>query len=612
MLLFVVLLKCTFQCENNLIIGAATGYNIDSLFTFVVSYKHSKVSLNSKLIILLHESQRNDKNLLYFLNKYNVDVKFVIPDYHIQSFRFKWVRSYLTRNSHRYCNILLSDIRDAYFQGDFFHELSLYIASKLLDREYILLSLEGPEEGSMMNSCHFHYGASDNVCFKPFLKEKERFLENNIICSGSITGSHKGIVRLLDVFLEYMEYIGKIDSACLSEPTLTDQFLLSLIVYRYFLLHPEELDVYMPNNFMSPTFTIGRLLNSSFTVTENGDVMVSSKNNGVVRKPPYVHQVDRHPNLERLINEKLLALDNDCVMYENGLNCSHSIPHGWLQPMDLEYLNADHSSVLSNIAIGKSITTDYNGKNYYFFVNSPSTDGVSRHMLTADGWEKSLNLMFKSLWEAEGASLNLKVIDVGVNYGSFLLYAASMGCKLYGFEMQSYLYTLVEMSVRINGYQDHVELFNTAVWDTSGLEFSFTPVYMNYGATFVQERSSGIYKVLSKRIDELIHDENYFFMKMDIEGSEANALKGMEKYITNRLVKHISIEVTYPKLLQNFYEIGYKCRLFDEKPDCMWPNLNSKCTLQTYDDIVEVFESRTKGYLRNYFDFHCFLPTNSL
>ena len=99
------------KCYDNLIIGAATTYNIDKLFSFVTSYKYSGTILNAKLLLLLHNNQRNDKELLYFLKRYNVDIEYVIPDQHIGNFRFKWIRKYLRESSYRYCNVLLIDVR---------------------------------------------------------------------------------------------------------------------------------------------------------------------------------------------------------------------------------------------------------------------------------------------------------------------------------------------------------------------------------------------------------------------------------------------------------------------------------------------------------------------
>ena len=305
--------------------------------------------------------------------------------------------------------------------------------------------------------------------------------------------------------------------------------------------------------------------------------------------------------------------------YDNGNGCEildigYLYSKGMLPLLQLDSLNTDQSHTLSHITIGKSITKDYNGNYYYFFVNSPQTDAyVSKAMLSSEMWEPCLNQLFRYLWISEGVLLNLPVIDVGVNFGSFLLYAASLGCRLYGFEMQPYLHTLVDMSLRINGYRGHVSLFNTAVWDENDIELSYTPYPTNYGATVARQDSSGQFKIMSKRIDELFTEEKIFFMKIDIEGMETHALEGMDKYISNRKVKHIAIEIIHPNysnnsklILDNLYNIGYICRIYDEPNDCIWPNLNTICTMNNYNDVVQLFANRFAD--KGYFNFHCYLP----
>ena len=113
LLLLLVILKLihSYECYDNLIIGTATNYNIDKLFSFVTSFRYSGTILNSKLLLLLHDSQRNDYELLHFLKRYNVEIEYVIPDHHIYHFRFQWIRKYLRETTSRFCNVLLTDVR---------------------------------------------------------------------------------------------------------------------------------------------------------------------------------------------------------------------------------------------------------------------------------------------------------------------------------------------------------------------------------------------------------------------------------------------------------------------------------------------------------------------
>ena len=168
------------------------------------------------------------------------------------------------------------------------------------------MSLEGLEGGKSLRACPYHYETSESICFHGILQNKEQFMENNIICGGSITGSHMGIVRLLDVFLEYMGYL---DPSCLKDPFI-GQIVLQMITYQYFALHPKDIDLFIPDNFYSPTFTMGYVDSNSFHIGDNLAIQVTPKHlNGASRIPPYVHQYDRHPILENLVKQNLLALD---------------------------------------------------------------------------------------------------------------------------------------------------------------------------------------------------------------------------------------------------------------------------------------------------------------
>lgn len=111
LLLLLKLIHSYDECYDNLIIGTATNYNIDKLFSFVTSFRYSGTILNAKLLLLLHDSQRNDYELTHFLKRHNVEIEYVIPDRHIYYFRFQWIRKYLGETSSRFCNVLLTDVR---------------------------------------------------------------------------------------------------------------------------------------------------------------------------------------------------------------------------------------------------------------------------------------------------------------------------------------------------------------------------------------------------------------------------------------------------------------------------------------------------------------------
>jgi FkbM family methyltransferase len=250
---------------------------------------------------------------------------------------------------------------------------------------------------------------------------------------------------------------------------------------------------------------------------------------------------------------------------------------------------------------------------------------VSKTMLKEGGmWERPMNMLFQSLL-LQARKMDPKfspaVIDVGVNFGAFTLYAASLGSRVYGFDIQKPLLTLVDMSLRVNEYKYFVKLYHTAVWDRNNITFSFQPEKFNLGGTRAEVSSNTHYsknndsrenfQIKSSRIDDhldlsQLHD--IFFLKMDCEGCEPMALLGMDSVILRRAVQNIVIEIQGdPSMLEIFYKLGYECQIFDDKTDCLFPNLASHCTMPTYESAVNTFRTRRPYSHWNYYmDVHCY------
>ena len=49
--------------------------------------------------------------------------------------------------------------------------------------------------------------------------------------------------------------------------------------------------------------------------------------------------------------------------------------------------------------------------------------------------------------------ISLKVLDVGLNFGAFALFTASLKCEVWAFEMQPHIFTAVDMAMRLSGYR---------------------------------------------------------------------------------------------------------------------------------------------------------------
>jgi FkbM family methyltransferase len=189
---------------------------------------------------------------------------------------------------------------------------------------------------------------------------------------------------------------------------------------------------------------------------------------------------------------------------EHAVRSSKSNSGASYKPLDIKSITPD--GLLGDWRLVKSPTLDHRGQHYYFL--SSDYDLVSKQMQTGT-WENRLNVMFKSLWDSRDISeRSMIVMDVGVNFGNFYMYAASQGCHMLGFEMQPKLYNIVEMSIRLSGYKSHSHLVNNAVWFNQ-LEMSFTPVeygpkQTNLGYTHLLESGKGNIRINTTRIDAVL------------------------------------------------------------------------------------------------------------
>jgi len=278
---------------------------------------------------------------------------------------------------------------------------------------------------------------------------------------------------------------------------------------------------------------------------------------------------------------------------------------------------------MKNIVMGKSDSPDISGNHYYFFVYDPAIDiTVSKTMLVTGGmWEKMLNLLYKSVLDEERKTdpkFQPHTIDVGVNFGAFTLFASSTGSRVYGFDIQSPLLTMVDMGLRVNDYKHGTKLHHIAAWDRAGLNFSFTPELYNFGGTTAKHVTKEVgkvdeFQISSIRLDTVLSQysiRDIFFIKLDCEGCEPMALLGMDEWILSRRVKHVVVEIWGdPYLLEIFYVLGYMCRVFDDKEDCSFPHMEAQCDMPTFESAKQTFEKRKPfSHWGVYMDVHCWLP----
>ena len=159
----------------------------------------------------------------------------------------------------------------------------------------------------------------------------------------------------------------------------------------------------------------------------------------------------------------------------------------------------------------------------------------------------------------ENVSRGDVVLDIGANIGYFtLLFASLVGKegKVFSFEPEPSNFKILKKNVKTNDFQN-VVFENVAVSDSMGtIEL------------YLSEKAAGqhrIYKskdvtenhiqVKAIRLDDFFNDNNLLekisFIKIDAEGSEFGALKGMEKILSQNNTINLIMEFS-PKQIRDY------------------------------------------------------------
>ena len=129
--------------------------------------------------------------------------------------------------------------------------------------------------------------------------------------------------------------------------------------------------------------------------------------------------------------------------------------------------------------------------------------------------------------------------------------------KIFGVEADPANFEKLKNFVKKNNYSN-VEIFNCGVWNEKGV-LSFNS--NNDMSSAVSFDGSGETSIAVDTIDNILNGEPATFIKMDIEGSELNALKGAAKTIKeNKPVLAICVYhkaadlITIPQFIKSLHE----------------------------------------------------------
>ena len=139
------------------------------------------------------------------------------------------------------------------------------------------------------------------------------------------------------------------------------------------------------------------------------------------------------------------------------------------------------------------------------------------------------------------------VVDVGANIGIYSLwmskYAGTSG-KVFAFEPDSSNYFKLTKNINLNNLELHITPIQKAAGNVNG-KISFTTGLD--GENHIEKNNlHNVVKVKCVKLDDFFSEnriDHISYMKVDVEGFELDVLKGSVKYITERKIEIIQIEI---------------------------------------------------------------------
>ena len=150
-------------------------------------------------------------------------------------------------------------------------------------------------------------------------------------------------------------------------------------------------------------------------------------------------------------------------------------------------------------------------------------------------------------------------VDIGANEGYFTLLAASMGCKTYAIEASPSNCKILKHNASLNKFKN-IRICNVAAGKKNGKitlnENNFNGMWNTVGN---KRRFPFLHKTSQidvKMLDDIIEEEdiqNIGMIKIDVEGSEGDVMKGCRKILENEsIIWIIESEIDTPEKLK-FY-----------------------------------------------------------
>jgi FkbM family methyltransferase len=206
------------------------------------------------------------------------------------------------------------------------------------------------------------------------------------------------------------------------------------------------------------------------------------------------------------------------------------------------------------------------------FVDTRSLD-VGIHLLTLGEWEQTDMALFGKML-APGDT----VLDIGANHGVYALHAAlAVGArgKVHAFEPNPRLASLADMSLKINGFAERALVHRVGLSDASRkARLFFNNMFSGDGAILEMAASADdeATECQLEPLDRLFPDPSFRVdtIKMDIEGHEGFALRGMRQVLARSPNVKIMLEYAPAWLARAGFPAEALFSLIDELGFKIW------------------------------------------
>jgi FkbM family methyltransferase len=135
-------------------------------------------------------------------------------------------------------------------------------------------------------------------------------------------------------------------------------------------------------------------------------------------------------------------------------------------------------------------------------------------------------------------------VDVGANAGSYTILACAVrGARAYSFEPVPDTYRRLSANIKLNRVEDRAKHLNIGIGGGRGFIKFTSKLDTTNHALAPGERTDNSLSIEVVPLDEVLADESPILMKIDVEGYEAEVIKGAKETLNKPSLRAVIIEL---------------------------------------------------------------------